>query len=212
MVLGVALLLAVASATLLALQGVTHQSSETLSYGQEIRESQVALTRLAHDLRQASAFTAISPNAVRFQLTTNGQTLNVAYDCTAPDSLGAGYTRCARTQAVAPAAAPTPGAQAGANDIQHVTNGQINSFCNLGGTAPSGSVFSVANPGIPNTDGSGLACDEAYQTLVGPQLRVPTYIGVLARVTAGGDMGSRGLTHQTVLQAGAFLPNSDSGA
>jgi type II secretory pathway pseudopilin PulG len=212
LIVGIALLLVVASATFTALQAATNRQSADTSFAEEVRENQAAMARLTHDLRQATSFQSISANAIQFQMSVGGQTLNVKYTCGASDTLGSAYSRCARTQAVAPASPPSPGSTAGSSDIQHITNGSISTFCNTTGSATSGSVFFVSNPDVPNTDGSVLACDEAYEQLVGPQLRVPTYIQVLVKATAGGDQVKGGLTHLTVLQAGVFLPNSDSGA
>jgi hypothetical protein len=143
-------------------------------------------------------------------MAVGGTTYDVAYNCTAADSLGGIYTRCAQTQALAPAVPATPGATAGSLDIQHVANGTISTFCNPSGTVQSGSVFFPSNPNVTNTDGSGLACDEAYEREVaGLQ---PTALQVHVQVPASGDLTSGGLTHQTVLSSSVFIPNLDAGS
>jgi type II secretory pathway pseudopilin PulG len=207
-----AVLMVIVGGCLAVLDGATSAEARDVSYAQEISATQTLLARLVHDLRQATAFQLVSPNAVQFQVTLRGTTYNVKYDCTAPDSLGTPYTRCARTQAAAPAAPPAAGAMPGPADIQHVRNGAIATFCTSDGTAQSGSVFFVSNPNVADTDGSTAACDEAYENLIGPQLHLPTYVQVLVQVPAGGDLARGGLTHTTVLKSGAFLPNSDAGA
>jgi prepilin-type N-terminal cleavage/methylation domain-containing protein len=207
----IVLLVIVVGAALDLLQAATSAQSRDQSYAQEVTDAQTGLTRLVHDLRQATAFQLVSPNKVQFQMVANGTTYNVLYDCTASDTLGTGYRRCARTQNKAPGAPGGTGSTSGP-DIAHVANGTIATFCNSGGSAPSGSVFFVQNPHIANTDGSGLACDEAYENLIGPQLRIPTYVQVLLQVPASGDLVRGGMRHLIVLQSGAFLPNSDPGA
>ncbi len=206
------LMLVIASATMSALQATTSAQSRDQAYAQEIVSSQTALARLLHDLRQATAFQQVSPNVVQFQLVVAGTKYNVRYDCTAPDSLGAAYRRCARTGALATGSLPAYGSTAGPLDIQHVANGTVSTFCNPLGTGQSGSVFFVSNPTVANTDGSGLLCDEAYETIIGPQLKNPTYVQVLVKIPASGDLTRGGLAHQTVLQGGAFIPNNDLGA
>jgi prepilin-type N-terminal cleavage/methylation domain-containing protein len=212
MLVGMTLTLFIAGATLTLLEAATRAEGRDQSYAQEITSTQTALARLVHDLRQARSFQQIAPNAIQFQLTTSGTTYNVRYDCTATDSLGSAYRRCARTSAVAPTAPPAYGANLGSLDIQHVANGSISTFCNIGGSAQSGSVFFISNPSFPNTDGSGLVCDEAYETIIGTQLMDPTYVQVLVRVPASGDLTNHGLTHTTALQSGAYIANLDPGA
>lgn len=206
------LTLFIAGTTMTVLNVATQAQSRDQSYAQEVTGTQTALARLVHDLRQATAFSFVSPSVVQFQMVVNGSTYNVRYDCTASDSLGSAYRRCARSQALAPTAPAAAGSTAGALDILHVANGTVATFCNPLGTATSGSVFFISNPTIPNTDGSTLACDEAYENLIGPQLKVPTYVQVQVNVPASGGLVRGGLNHQTVLKSGAFLPNSDSGA
>jgi prepilin-type N-terminal cleavage/methylation domain-containing protein len=212
LLVAIAIFIVITSATLAVLDVAARSQSRDQAYAQEITGTQTALARAVHDLRQATAFQQVSANVVQFQVVANGSTYNVKYDCTAPDSLGSSYTRCARTQAVAPASPPAAGSAAGGLDIQHITNGGINTFCKADGSGPSGAVFFVSNPSINNTDGSTLACDEAYENEIGPQLKLPTFVQVLVKVPASGDLAHGGMTHLTVLKSGAFLPNSDSGA
>ena len=208
----IVMMILVMTATLDLLQAATSTQLRDQSYAQEVTDSQTALARLVHDLRQATVLQVVSPNVIQFQLTANGTSYNVKYDCTAHDTLGTGYTRCARTQATAPSTPPVAGSTPGSLDIQHITNGAISTFCNSTGTDKSGSVFFVSNPTIANSDASGLACDEAYEDLIGPEWRTPTYVQVLVSVPASGSQVHGGMTHQTVLKTGVFLPNSDSGA
>jgi Tfp pilus assembly protein PilW len=207
-----AMLIIVVGATLDLFQVASNAQSRDQNYAEEVTSTQTALARLVHDLRQATSFQLVSPQAIQFQLLVAGTSYNVKYDCTASDSLGSAYRRCARTQAVAPTAPPAAGSTASSLDVQHITNGAVSTFCNGAGTGMSGAVFFVSNPTIANTDGSTLACDEAYETLIGPELKTPTYVQVLVKVPASGTLVHGGMTHTTVLKVGAFLPNSDAGA
>ena len=191
------------------------------SYAQEVANAQSAVARLVHDVRQATSFPIPAlPGVIEFQIQVRGTTYNVKYDCTARDSLGSPYRRCARTQAIAPAQPPLAGNTAGPEDIQHVWNNPTNTadlsngqdysaFCTPTGSAASGSVFFVGNPNTPNSDGSTLACDESYEGIVAP---APDYVQVRVQVPASGDQLSGGLRHMIVLQDGTYLPNLDSGA
>jgi prepilin-type N-terminal cleavage/methylation domain-containing protein len=212
MLVTLVIFLVIIGSTLTLLVAATRAQKRDQSYAQEIASTQASLSRLVHDLREAISFQLVSPNAIQFQMMSGSTTYNVKYDCTAADTLGSAYRRCARTQAAAPTAPPAAGSSPQNLDIQHVANGTISTFCDTTGSAQSGSVFFVTNPAIPNTDGSTLACDEVYEQLVGSQLKIPSYVQVLVRVPASGDQSSGGMTHQTVLASGAYLPNSDAGS
>jgi prepilin-type N-terminal cleavage/methylation domain-containing protein len=208
------MMVVVLTATLTALTAATTTQTRDQAYGQEVTATQTSLARLVHDLREATQILLVTPSKLEFQLKVNSATYNVLYDCTAADSLGTGYTRCARTQATAPATPPAAGATAGPLDIQHIYNDAAHgagTFCKYDGSAPSGSVFFVANSNIPNTDGSNLACDEAYEDEIAG-LDAPTYVQVQVEVPASGSLLRGGMTHLTVLSTGAFLPNLDAGA
>lgn len=202
--------LVIFGATLSALQVMMGDQSRGQAYAAEVTSTEAAFARLLHDLRQATLFSSVTPNSIAFQMVVAGTTYNVAYNCAASDTLGGSYTRCARTQAVAPTAAPAAGSTAESVDITHVANGGISTFCNTGGTAPSGSVFLPANANIANTDGSGLTCDEAYEREIAALQ--PTYIQLHIVVPASGGLTSGGLTHQTVLTSGVYIPNLDEGS
>jgi prepilin-type N-terminal cleavage/methylation domain-containing protein len=233
LLVSITMLLIVVGTTLTVLDTATRAQGRDQAYAQELTRAQTALARMQHDLRQAISFSLISPNQIEFQMVENGATYNILYDCTASDSSGGSYRRCARSQALAPASPAGPtGSAAGSLDIAHVansvqacggtspsstcSNGIINTFCNSAGTAPSGAVFFVQNASIPNLDGSTLACDEAHEDEIGPQLLTPTYIQIAIDVPASGDLVTtsmqRGLQHVIVLQSGVSLPNSDPGA
>lgn len=212
LLIAMSIFLVITSATFAALEFVTKVQTRDQAYADEITTTQAALARLVHDVREATSFQLITPNAVEFQFAEGGTTYNVEYNCDASDSLGSAYTRCARTQAVAPTAPPAASSTVGALDIQHVENGAISTFCNAAGSAQSGAVFYATNPSIPNTDGSGLACDENYENEIARQLLLPSYLAIRVVVPASGDLASNGLTHQTVLQTGVYLPNSDAGS
>jgi hypothetical protein len=213
-----AMLLIVVAATLTMLVVAGRTQNRDQAYAQEISAVQTALARLVHDLRGATSVGPVGPGQIQFQVVQNGTTYNVEYNCNAPDTLGTPYTRCARTQAVAPALPPVYGSTAGSLDLQHVWNNPTNlgsgnayaTFCNTTGSAQSGSVFFVSNPNTPNPDGSTLACDESYEEgWVAPH---PTYVQVRVQVPASGDLTHGGLTHTMVLKDGAYLPNSDAGS
>lgn len=216
LLVAIVMLVLVVGATLTALDVGTRTQNRDQAYAQEVASAQAALARLVHDLRGATSFVAVGPGQLQFQIVQNGTTYNIRYDCTAPDTLGSPYTRCAQTQAVAPTPAPPAGSTPGSLDIQHVWNNPTNTtnganyatFCNSTGSAPSGGVFFVSNPNTPNT-GSTLACDEAYENTVAA---LPTYIQVQVQLPASGDLTSGGLTHLVVLSNGTYLPNSDAGA
>jgi len=198
--------------TLTAVDVMTRTQTRDQAFAQEVTASQTSFARLLHDLRQATLFTSVTPNSISFQMVSGGSTYNVSYNCTATDALGSPYTRCAQTQAVAPATPAAAGATAESFDIVHVANGGITNFCNNDGSAPSGSVFFPSNPNITNTDGSGLSCDEAYEREIAALGGGPTYMQVHIQVPASGDLTSGGLTHQTVLSSAVFLPNLDAGS
>lgn len=211
MVIAMMVTLVIVGITLDALGLITRTQSRDQAYAREITGTQTALARLIHDLRQAKVVQSVTPNSIRFQIVVGATTWNIAYSCTASDSLGSPYTRCARTQAVAPSLPATPGATAGSLDVVHVRNGATSTFCNSTGTGPSGSVFFVSNAGIANTDGSSLICDEAYENEIA-SLNSPTFVQVQAQVPASGGLVKGGLAHSTVLESGTFLPNLDAGA
>ncbi len=200
----------IVSATLNVLQAASKAQSRDQNYAQEITNTQAALARLMHDLRQATGFQLITPTAIQFTTVSGSTTYNVKYDCSAPDTLGSPYTRCARTSAVAPAAPPAYGSKAGSLDIQHVLNGTSSTFCNAGGTAQAG-VFLVSDSTTPNTDGSNLACDETYAYNIAALTVHPNYVQVMVKVPASNDLKTGGMTHQTVLTSGAFIPNLELG-
>jgi Tfp pilus assembly protein PilV len=207
-------MLVVTIGTMTALGVVTNTQTRDQAYAQEVTATQTAQARLIHDLRAATQILLVSPTKLEFQLPVSGTTYNILYNCTAADSLGSGYTRCARTQAPAPTIPPAAGALAGSLDIQHIYNNAsrgYGAFCKSDGSAPSGSVFFVSNTNIPKTDGSNLACDEAYENEIAG-LAAPTYVQVQVQVPASGSLVSGGLQHLTVLSTGAFLPNLDAGA
>lgn len=215
-----AISLVVAGAGMSVLLVSTRTEKRDQSYAQELQSAQAALGRMIHDLREATSFPVpVEPWMVEFQTKISGTTYNVEYNCKASDTLGGSYTRCARTQALAPAAPPAATASSSPplTDIQHVRNNPTNTadgngystFCNASGTAVSGSVFFVENPNMPNPDTAPAACDENYEAnYVAVQ---PDYIQVRVQVPASGDQSSGGLTHSIVLQAGTYLPNLDSG-
>jgi type II secretory pathway pseudopilin PulG len=208
------MMIVVLTATLTALGSVTTTQTRDQAYAQEVTATQTALARLVHDLREATQILLVTPSKLEFTLSVNGTAYDVLYDCTAADSLGTGYTRCARTQATAPTTPPAAGAVARSMDIQHIYNNATHgysTFCKSDGSAQSGSVFFVSNSNIPNTDGSNLACDEAYEDEIAG-LAAPTYVQVQVEVPASGSLVRGGLTHLTVLSTGAFLPNLDAGA
>lgn len=214
--------LVITGAAMTLLMVTTRTEARDQSYAQEIQAAQTGLARMIHDLREATAFIAVKPWMVEFQIPLNGTTYNVEYNCEAPDTLGGSYTRCARTQNVAPGAPPAATAlsEPPITDIQHVWNNPDNTadlssgdgyaaFCNTAGTAPSGSVFFVQNANMPNPDTSPPACDENYEAnYVATQ---PDYVQVRVDVPASGDQRSGGLNHSIVLEAGTYLPNLDWG-
>jgi Tfp pilus assembly protein PilW len=208
------MMLAIITATVSVLISGTRAQTRDESYAEEITSTQAALSRMVHDLRQATAFEQISPYLIEFQMAVGSTTYNVEYNCNATDSRGSPYTRCARTQAVAPANPPAAGSSAYEFDIQHVWNSPTNgytTFCNGSGTATSGSVFFVTNPSIANTDGSTAACDQTYQNLLA-SLNAPTYVQIQVEVPASGGQTRLAMNHLTVLESGTYLPNLDAGA
>lgn len=214
-VIAMAMTTVLMTATLYALSASTRNQSHDESYAEEITSTQASLARLVHDLREATQVLFVTPDKLEFQtVPINGTSYYVLYDCTAADSLGSSYTRCARTQAVAPGQPPAASATAGSLDIQHIYNdaARYSTWCNSGGTAASGAVFFVSNPNIPRTDGSTAACDEAYEWEIASLANAPVYVHVQVEVPASGNLVQGGLTHHTLLSTGTFLPNLDAGA
>ncbi|MHB8658312.1 MAG: hypothetical protein ACYC91_10230 [Solirubrobacteraceae bacterium] len=210
------MLIALTTATLALLQSATSVQTRDAAYADEITATQADLARLTHDLRQATTIVAGQPNRIEFLMPStqvvNGTpttiTLDIRYDCTAGDSLS-GYTRCAREQSVYPAVLPAFTTAAGSDDIQHVINGTVSTYCNGAGSSQSGSVFFYENANTANPDLSPPPCDENYQTLVAQR---PNYVQVLIEVPASGDLTSNGLHHTTTLSSGAYLRNWNLGA
>lgn len=211
------ILVVVVGATLTLLESGSRTQRSDEAFAQEITSAQVAVARLTHDLREAQTIVSASPNMLEFLMpatqTVNGTsqtvTLDIRYDCTQSDSLGAPYTRCARTESTYPNPVPAPSATASSVDIAHVENGAINTYCNGSGSAPSGSVFFYSNSNTTNPDASPPPCDENYQGIVAAR---PDFVQVLIRVPASGDLPSGGLNHATVLSSGVYLRNWNLGA
>jgi|GEM_PF-3103341 len=231
LLVGMSLTLVIVGAASFALGATSRTQRRDQAYREEIQSAQVALARLVHDLREATSFvltpggapTPLQPGVLEFQMPNPAQPgtyLNVEYNCNAPDSLGPPYTRCARTQAVAPSLPPAAGSTPGPEDLLHVWNNPTNTsdltsgynyaaFCNTSATGPSGSVFFPQNPNIVNTDSSPPACDSSYELQVAND---PDYIQVRIDVPAGGGLTWNALKHHIVLQDGAYLQNIDWGA
>jgi len=216
LLVAMAILIPVLGATMSALLVSSHSQRRDQAFAEEFTTTGAALAGLTHDLRQATTVVAAQPARIEFLMPSpqvvNGQrqliTLDIRYDCTAADSVP-GYTRCARVQSVYPNPLPALGANAGPEDIEHVANGAISSYCNATGSAQSGSVFFYTNPNTANPDTSPPPCDQNYENVVAQR---PDYVQVLVRVPAGGSLRSGGMTHQTVLSAGAYLRNWNLGA
>jgi prepilin-type N-terminal cleavage/methylation domain-containing protein len=219
--IALALFFVVMAAVTTVMVSASNTQARDQAYAAQVQTSQVALARLVHDLRGAEAPVTVGPGTIQFRLAINASgsttTWNVKYDCTAPDTLGTPYRRCARTQAVAPSAPPAYTSTPGSADIQHVWNNPANTtdlssgndysaFCMTNGSAPSGSVFFAQNPNIANTTTSPPACDQTYQLIVG---NAPDYVQVRIQVPAAGDPLRNGLKHAIVLSDGTYLANLD---
>jgi type II secretory pathway pseudopilin PulG len=203
------------SATFAALNSTTKAQTRDQTYAQEVTSTQTAVARLVHDLRQATEVLFVTPSKIEFQMPpVGGTTYTVLYDCTASDSLGSAYTRCARTQ-TSSGSVPAAGSSPGPEDVQHIYNDAAHgftTFCNASGTAPSGAVFFPTNNNFPDTDGSTAACDEAYEQEIGSLVDGPLYVQITVQVPASGTLKNSGTTHLTTITSGAFLPNLSSGA
>jgi prepilin-type N-terminal cleavage/methylation domain-containing protein len=219
--IAMALMMVILLATFYSLDSTSRSQERFQSYGEEITTAQAAMSQLVHDLREATEVLFVTPDKIEFQVplknTVTGvtTTYTVLYDCTAPDSLGSGYTRCARTQSSSgtpPAAGstfpPPP------TDIQHVYNNasRYSTFCNSTTGQPSGAVFFILNSNISNTDGSTAYCDEAYEWELAGLVNGAEYVQITVDVPASGDQTSFGLAHKTVLETGTFLPNLSAGS
>jgi hypothetical protein len=203
----------VVGATLAMLQTTSAAQNRDQAYAQEITKSTAALARLTHDLRQATQIVSAGPNSIEFYMAATVSNATVIYDikyvCTAADSRGAGFTRCARLQSTYPAALPSVPATTGSTDIVHVMNGSLATYCATSGTAPSGSVFFYQNAAIADTNPSPPVCDESYVARVALS---PTYVQVRIAVPASGDLATalHPMTHTTVLQNGVYMRNLDN--
>jgi len=217
LVLVVGLTIVVLTATLYSLDATSRTQSRYQNYAEEITAAQGSLSHLVHDLREATKVLFVTPDKLEFQVPLKvagvTTTWTVLYDCTASDSLGSGYTRCARTQS-STGTPPTAGSTAGSEDIQHVWNNasRFSTFCNAGGTAPSGAVFYISNSNVPDTDGSTAACDNDYENTLGFLANGAQYVQVQVDVPASGTLTRGGLRHNTVLETATFLPNLSAGA
>jgi type II secretory pathway pseudopilin PulG len=209
----ISMLALVVGATLAMLQTTTAAQNRDQAYAQEITTSTASLARLAHDLRQSTQIVSAGPNSVEFYMPATVSDTTVVYDikyvCTAADSRGVGFTRCARLQSTYPATLPSIPATASSTDIVHVTNGNIATYCTSNGAAPSGSVFFYQNAAIADTNPSPPPCDESYVARVALS---PTYVQLRIAVPASGDLASaaHAMTHTTVLQNGVYMRNLDN--
>jgi len=217
LVIAVGMTVVVLTGTLYALDATSTSQARYQNYAQEITSTQASLAHLVHDLREATKVLFVTPDKLEFQvpLKVGGVTTTwtVLYDCTASDSLGSGYTRCARTQSSS-GTPPAPGSTAGSEDIPHVWNNasRYSTFCNTAGTAPSGAVFYVSSSNIPNTDGSTAACDNDYENTLGFLTNGAQYVQIEVDIPASGTLKRGGLAHNTVLKTATFLPNLSAGA
>ena len=110
------------SATFAALNSTTKAQIRDQAYAQEVTATQTALARMVHDLREATEIRV--RDAVQGRVpdaADRRQTYTVLYDCTASDTLGSGYTRCARTQTTS-GSLPAAGSKPGTEDVQHIYN------------------------------------------------------------------------------------------
>ena len=163
----------VCGAAFSALESVSRAQVRDQAYANEVTAAQTAMSRLLHDLRQATTLLDAQPNRIEFlmpsaQVIAGARTLvtlDIRYDCTATDSR-TGYTRCARTQATSGTGLPGAAATAASGDIEHVANGSITTYCAGNGAAQAGSVFFYSNPTTANLDSSPPSCDENYENLV----------------------------------------------
>ncbi len=162
-----ALLSVVVAASFAFLITGTREQQRDQAFGQEVASTQTALARFTHDLRSATKIISAGPNAIEFLLRdASGVNYDIRYDCSAADSLGGSFRRCARLQSLYPAALPAVPASAGSLDIQHVANGSIAAYCNGTGTLSAGSVFFYADPAVPDTTPTPPACDESYEDTI----------------------------------------------
>jgi hypothetical protein len=209
------MLMLVVGATVSMLVSTGNAQLRDATYGQEVTATQTALARMVHDLREATQVLFVTPSKIEFQMPpASGVTETVLYDCTASDTLGSAYTRCARTQSTG-GTPPVAGSKPGPDDIQHIYNNAAHgysTFCKSDGSAPSGAVFYITNSNIANTDGSTAACDEAYEDELGSIVDGPEYVQVQVEVPASNGLTRVGTTHYTVLDSGVFLPNLSAGA
>ncbi len=214
LLVGMSMLVLILGATVRLLMSTSKAQARDQTYAQEVTTTQTALARLVHDLRGATQVLIVTPSKLEFQMPSGGSTLTVLYDCTAGDSLGSGYRRCARTQSTS-GIPPAASSQPGPVDIQHVYNNAANgytTFCNSAGTGQSGAVFFVTNSNFANTDGSTAACDEAYEQEIGSVADGPQFVQVQVQVPSSGARTTLGKSHMTVLSTGVFLPNLSAGA
>jgi prepilin-type N-terminal cleavage/methylation domain-containing protein len=222
LLVAMAVFVVVIAASTTVMVSATNSQVRDQAYSSEVQTSQTALSRLVRDLRDAEAPVTVTPGTIQFRLVVAGSggsttTYNVKYDCTAPDTLGSPYTRCARTQAQAPNSPPAYSSTPGEDDIQHIYNNPNNTndltsgndysaFCTTTGSGPSGSVFFAQNPNIADTNATPPACDQTYQLIVAS---APDYVQVRIQVPAAGDQSAHGIKHYIVLSDGAYLANLD---
>lgn len=86
-------LTAVLSATLLTLETAQKIAPRDQERGHAVQEAQIGLDAMGRELRQASAINATAPNLVDANVTRQGQTVRVRYDCHS--------SRCVREQLAA---------------------------------------------------------------------------------------------------------------
>jgi hypothetical protein len=83
-VVAIGLLAVVLSAVLLSLEVAGRTAPRDVERGHALHETQVGLDSMARELRQASAINATTPNLMDVNVTRDGQTVRVRYDCHSP--------------------------------------------------------------------------------------------------------------------------------
>lgn len=117
-----ALLLIVVGATFSLLEFGARTAARDNQFANEIAAGQSGLSRMVHEIRQASSVTATTPNSIDFLVTIGGQSRRVFYACDMPQP-ATPYRACVRLSVAAGAALPP--LSTGAPIVTRIVNGTV---------------------------------------------------------------------------------------
>jgi len=116
------LLIVVVGATFTLLEVGTRSAARNQEFALEISDSEAGLSRMVHEIRQASSVTATTPNSIDFLITTGGQSVRVFYECDVPRP-SSSFRQCVRVSVAA--GGTLPAISTGTVIVGRVANGTL---------------------------------------------------------------------------------------